>query len=107
MLQWVTSWWSGVTIGPARNAPNDGKNIKATLEQKPTQVVLLGEDEIKRVLSTLRKTTTNPPQTVFKQPPLFEELHSVLSQGHASYFQMIKKKKLQNQSNADIEVTQT
>lgn len=41
MLSWVTSWWRstpnptpGPILGPARNAPNDGLNIKSFLEQQ-------------------------------------------------------------------------
>lgn len=44
MFSWVTSWWKskstpiqGTILGPARNAPNDGINIKEFIEEQSKQ----------------------------------------------------------------------
>lgn len=57
MFSWITSWWSSSAIsGPARNAPNEGKNIKEIIDQKPAEVSILTQEEIIAVKNNLRKT---------------------------------------------------
>jgi hypothetical protein len=59
MFSWISSWWSTSAIsGPARNAPNEGKNIKEIISQKPAEVSILTQEEIIAVKNNLRKTVT-------------------------------------------------
>lgn len=69
MFSWVTSWWKskstpiqGTILGPARNAPNDGINIKEFIEEQSKQVIsseiisttsVITNDELKSVKKSL------------------------------------------------------
>lgn len=102
MLDWVTSWWSTDTFtGPARNAPNDGKEIKTLLDQCPEQVLMVTETEIHEVRKNLRKTQINSMPRILHEPPIIVELNSVFRQGNANYFEMIRKCRRNNKINTD------
>ena len=73
MFSWVTSWWKskstpiqGTILGPARNAPNDGINIKEFIEEQSKQAnsseiastaSVINNDELKSVKKSLSQNT--------------------------------------------------
>jgi len=82
--------------GPARNAPNNGKNIKVVFETRSSHMIIITESDIKNVLSGLRKTkiNENPPATELK--PLEKELRGVFECGNQKYFDSIRMKRQNN-----------
>lgn len=70
---------SKVTISnaPARNAPNNGKNIRNLIEHKPVHITLISEAEIKKALSNLKQPVivTHPPLP--QRPTLLSELNEL------------------------------
>lgn len=87
MLGWISSWWSIDVSGPARNAPNGGKGIKQLFEQRPQQVMIVGEDVIQETLRGLRKTIINERPPLSQKPAIMQELDSVFSQGARNFFE--------------------
>lgn len=102
MLSWIASWWSTKSFtGPARNAPNNGQNIKELFEQKPASVIVLTDKEIQSVRSTLKKTEINsdPPSIVI--PPIMMSLNNVFQQGNENYFESVKQRRLTAKLNIE------
>ena len=96
MLGWVGSWWSvGSFTGPARNAPNDGINIKKLFDQRPKQVITLSEAEVKQELKKLRPTKINAVPPLTHKPPIMQEFEDVFANGYKNYFEA-RKKRLSN-----------
>ncbi|CAH6420357.1 Hypothetical protein HVR_LOCUS1172 [uncultured virus] len=87
MLAWVSSLWlSGSFTGPARNAPNNGIDIKKLFDQRPTQVITVSEEVVKTTLKGLRKTVTNAVPPLSNKPPLMKEFEDVFSTGYKDFF---------------------
>jgi len=87
MFNWISCFWSdGSFTGPARNAPNNGIDIKKIFDQRPLQVICVSESQIKTELSKLRKTTINAIPPLLHQPPIMKEFDNVFSQGYKQYF---------------------
>lgn len=98
MLSWVSSWWTNKSLsGPARNAPNDGKNIKELLQQKPVSIPLLSQQEISNARNNLKKITPNKP---YESEPgqLKIALTQVFAQGNETYFNNFRKRREQSKS---------
>jgi hypothetical protein len=97
MLEWITSWWwsAGTFTGPARNAPNEGKNIKEIIDQKPEQINMLTSSELQNVRQRLRKTETNGPKPNLNKSPatVLEELGNIFEKSPNNYFELIRKKR--------------
>jgi len=94
MLSWVSSWWvqpSSAVVGPARNAPNGGIDIRKFFEQKATQVMLVSEDEIVAQRNALRKTIINERPPLSQRPRLFEELDQIFQMGYKAHFEARRK----------------
>lgn len=94
MFGWVSSWWTkGFFSGPARNAPNDGKNIKEILEKSPEATSkLLSEEILQKKISSLRKITTNETRPLFtERSPILLQLENVSVHGYREYFLSLKK----------------
>ncbi|MEM2986597.1 MAG: hypothetical protein QXV60_00650 [Nitrososphaerota archaeon] len=86
MLSWLSNWWSAGTFsGPARNAPNQGKNIKSLFDQRPKHVIIVSDTEIKKALSNLKKTEVNQNSKDYENP-LFKELYKIFEKGYKEYF---------------------
>lgn len=106
MFGWVTSWWSaGSFTGPARNAPNDGKNIKELFDQRPKQVMILTQEQVVTIRMNLRKTRTNATPPLSQKPPIMAELDTVFGQGNDSYFDMVRKRREVAKLNEKCSVT--
>jgi hypothetical protein len=106
MFGWVTSWWStGSFTGPARNAPNDGKNIKAIFDQRPKQVMVVTEEEIGTIRKGLKKTQINAMPPKSQKPPIMAELDNVFGQGNMSYFEMLRKRR-ESAKNCSTNITE-
>ena len=96
MLNWVSSWWSvGSFTGPARNAPNNGIDIKKFFDQRPTQVISLSAEEVKQELSKLRPTKINAIPPLCVKPPLMAEFDNVFNTGYKEYFEARKRKRIE------------
>ena len=103
MISWVTSWWtSGAFSGPARNAPNEGKNIKAFFDQRPRQVIVVTDVEIQNIRKCLKKAQTNTSPPKSHKPPIMKELDTVFEQGQVGYFETVRKRR----EEAKMKVTQ-
>lgn len=101
MLSWIASWWSsGTFTGPARNAPNEGKDIKALFDQKPSHVVVLTDVEIQTVQKGLKKIQTNATPPKIYKSPILQQIEDVAEQGHTKYFENIKKRREEARSKA-------
>ena len=106
MLGWVSSWWSvGSFPGPARNAPNNGIDIKKLFDQRPTQVISLSEADVKQELKKLRPTITNAVPPISNKPPLMQEFDDVFNKGYKDYFEVRKRKRIEVQIVNFIAIT--
>jgi len=107
MLAWASSWWSTDTFtGPARNAPNKGRNIKELFDQKPKHVIIVTAKQITDIRKNLKKTVTNAERPKTQKPPVMAELDTVFEQGNINYFEMLRKRRemkklLQSSINTD------
>lgn len=91
MFNFINDWWTGSNFtGPARNAPNNGKNIKELFEHRPAQVIIVTNDQVVNIRNNLRKTIVNDKQE-FIGTPIMVELNSVFQQGNSSYFEKCNK----------------
>lgn len=104
MLSWVSSWWINRSLsGPARNAPNDGKNIKEIMEQKPANVLLVSPNEINNIRNKLKKTVQNEPYRS-ETPKLLLDLNNVFNQGNDKYFETVRKRREENLNKPKIDI---
>jgi hypothetical protein len=78
--------------GPARNAPNDGLNIKLQFEQLP-QMIIVSDGDLKKAINNLRKTKVNANPATFNEVPIHSELKSVFTKGTNDYFESIRKRR--------------
>ncbi len=95
MFAWITEWfytvYSGPVSGPARNAPNNGVNIKKYIEEKPPEVKIITDDEVQQALENLK------PIPIVDKPvnytsPLMAEFNNVFAMGYKTYFEKKKSK---------------
>ena len=106
MLDWVGSWWSaGSFTGPARNAPNDGINIKKLFDQRPKQVISLTEAEVKQELKKLRPTKINAVPPLSHKPPIMQEFEDVFANGYKNYFESRKKRLTKANTETTLDVS--
>ena len=91
MFSWITEWFTTVYYGPgpARNAPNNGVNIKKFIEEKPPHVKIVTSEEIQQTMEKLKPVTGVEKAAVYTSP-LLTEINSVFDMGYQNYFQ--KKK---------------
>ncbi len=91
MLSWITDWLYTVYSGPARNAPNNGVNIKKYIEEKPVDIKTITSQDVKEALDNLK------PVGPIEKPrnytsPLMNEFNTVFTMGYKNYFENKKKK---------------
>lgn len=100
LLDWVSSLWlsSGSFTGPARNAPNNGIDIKKLFDQRPTQVITLTQEQVQIELKKLRPTKTNAIPPISHKPPIMQEFDDVFNQGYKNYFEILRNKRMANTS---------
>lgn len=126
MFSWVSSWFMsrppvapGPLVGPARNAPNNGHNIKSFIEEHnsklqtlettktqttqkstaaPVQIIVASSDDIKHTLSNLRQTSLTKLDAGSQDPPLLKEMQSVLKHGPSRYFEEVKQRREKNKA---------
>jgi hypothetical protein len=107
MLGWATSWWSSENFtGPARNAPNSGINIRQLFDQKPTQVMILSQEQVIEVISGLRPTKINAMPPLSDKPPIMKDFDNVFECGYKNYFQQLKEQR-KSKSNSSTSGTST
>ncbi len=98
MFSWITEWfytvYSSPTItGPARNAPNNGLDIKKYIEEKPPDVKMITSDDVKGQLGKLKPVVPIEKANVYTSP-LITEFNQVFDLGYKTYFQKKKSKTL-------------
>lgn len=98
MFSWITEWfytvYSSPTItGPARNAPNNGLDIKKYIEEKPPDIKMITSDDVKEQLEKLKPVVHNEKASVYTSP-LITEFNEVFNVGYKEYFQKKKSKPL-------------
>lgn len=124
MFTWLypSSWWSTPSTtdtdnkhtipeaplltsfpGPARNAPNNGKDIKTTIKQFNKQIIVLTDSDLVNIKQKLRKTVINENPPSFHKRPLLIELDTVFDKGGIKH---INKLKSVNNSTT-LSITQT
>jgi len=112
MLSWITNYFYTWYAGPARNAPNDGINIKKLIESKP-DLKLLAVDELTKTKNNLKKVEQTKkissyfcitPQDLQKTksklnhcqkeplkmsngPPLIQEFDTVFKMGYKNFLE--------------------
>lgn len=80
--------------GPARNAPNQGLNIKATLTQAPILVIPITQADLRTLISKLRPTKINANPPIQVDRPGLAALKSVFEQGTLEYLKSRSEKNL-------------
>jgi hypothetical protein len=119
MISWITSFiYNTIYSGPARNAPNDGINIKKYIDEKPPEVKLISGDDLIQIKQQLKKVEEQPIKTMSffsisqkdllqaksklnkvnqkhtiedNQSPLQREFNAVFQIGYKNYFEQKKK----------------
>lgn len=90
MLNWLYSWWYFVP-GPARNAPNDGVDIKKFVENKPTSVSVITETEIKTAMNNLNRVNVIHKPSGYTAP-LIREFNEVFEMGYENFLKQRREK---------------
>ena len=78
--------------GPARNAPAGGINIKVVFQQSP-QVIVVTEDDIKKAIGGLRKTSINAQPPLREESPIERESKTIFATGNDKYFESVRKRR--------------
>lgn len=78
-------------VGPARNAPNGGQNIKTFFNN--ASILVVTKDELTTVISGLRKTETNAIRPEFNTRPIIKELSTVFDRGNVEFFANVKARR--------------
>lgn len=121
MFSWVTSWWrtnseQGAVIAPARNAPNDGRDIKTFLNNEiarrhaqeststsapksvedskpPANIIIVTCNDIQQIRQRLRKIPDDYERAKPQVPPLFGEINDIFSEGREAAFRKLREKR--------------
>lgn len=92
MFEWVTNLiYNTLYPGPARNAPNEGVNIKKYIEEHHNDIKIITENDILDAKNKLNKTNIQEPP-VFYTSPLLKELNNVSNIGYKQFFEQKKNK---------------
>lgn len=92
MFSWFDMFSSTFFSGPARNAPNNGVNIKEILT-KADKGSEISQELIVNTLNSLKKTIINNDRPLFYRSPLLCELDEVFGKGNKIYFKNNKREK--------------
>ena len=79
--------------GAARNAPNNGKNVKELLDQRTPQFPIITQKQVLDIKNNLKKTLSNAVPPLVQKPSIMVELDSVFGCGNAAYFEIIRKRR--------------
>ena len=91
-MNWLSSWFTNSEFsGPARNAPNNGINIKNLLNACPQKMVAVTEVELTQTITKLRKTKTNAIPPLSEKPKIMQEFDQVFENGYKAYFESLKQ----------------
>ena len=94
MISWISEWLYAIYSGPARNAPNNGVNIKKYIEQKPPDINTITSDDVKEAIDKLKPVVViDKPLGYTYTSPLMAEFNTVFTMGYKNYFE---KKKSQS-----------
>lgn len=92
MFSWIVEWlYTPFQYNAARNAPNNGVNIKKYIEEKPPEVKIITSKEIIETLEHLKPTPTIDRPVVYTSP-LMAEFNQVFDMGYKNYFEKKKSK---------------
>lgn len=90
LLNW---FYSNYIYGPARNAPNNGVEIKKFVDSKPTEVKTITEQDLTTAISKLNKIEVNSNKSPVYTSPLLKEFDEVFNMGYKNYFEQLKLKR--------------
>jgi len=90
MLNWIYDWFSTSMFYPARNAPNDGHDIKKFIENKPLEVHLISSEDITKIKNNLHKIEVPERPTAFPGSPLMMEFDTVFQMGYKNFLEKRK-----------------
>ena len=93
MFSWITEWfytYSTPVTGPARNAPNNGVDIKKYIDEKPVDVIIITCADVKEAKENL-KPVVNVEKPTNYTSPLIAEFNQVFEMGYKNYFDQKKK----------------
>lgn len=132
MFAWITSWWrseQGPVIAPARNAPNDGRDIKTFLTEEiarrqarnntstettssnnnnsKSTIIIVTTSDIQLIRQRLRKVPDTYERAKPHVPPLHREMNDIFSDGREAAFRKLRekrdaRKRLTDQSNVNV-----
>lgn len=93
IMSWLfTGLWSNTFFaGPARNAPDNGINVKELLKSAPPTCGLVSAEQVQEIKSALKPITPNKPY-VSPKPPLIADFDRVFSMGIDRYFDELKRR---------------
>ncbi len=93
IMSWLfTGLWSNTFFaGPARNAPDNGINVKELLKTAPPTCGLVSAEQVQEIKSALKPITPNKPY-VSPKPPLIADFDRVFSMGIERYFDELKRR---------------
>ena len=91
MISWISEWLYAIYSGPARDAPNNGVNIKKYIEDKPPDIKTITCDDVKEAIDKLKPVTIKDKPLIYTSP-LMAEFNTVFDMGYKNYFQKKKSK---------------
>jgi hypothetical protein len=92
MFAWLASWFYTTDYsGPARNAPNEGLDIKKYIEEKPPEVKIITQEDIINAKNKLHKVEPNNKSSIYKSP-LLKEFDNVFAVGYKIILKQEEKK---------------
>jgi hypothetical protein len=90
MLNWIYNWFSTTYHYPARNAPNNGIDVKKFIENKPSEVKLISLEDINNIKNNLHKIEIPERPSDFPGSPLMTEFHNVFNMGYKNFLEQRK-----------------
>ena len=95
MFSWITEWfytvYSTPVTGPARNAPNNGVDIKKYIDEKPLEVKIISTQDVQEALIKLKPIPLVEKPSKYTSP-LIAEFNKVFDMGYQNYFEQKKSK---------------
>lgn len=76
----------------ARNAPNNGVDIKKFIESKPVEIKTISQNDLTSAIAKLKSPLPAEKPTVYSSP-LIKEFGEVFEMGYKNYFEQLKLKK--------------
>ena len=89
MFNFINWFYTTYFYTPARNAPNDGVDIKKFIEKN--EIKTITSDDLSSAISNLKKVDTNNDKPLTYTSPLLKEMDEVFKIGYKNYFKNKKQ----------------